>query len=399
MNMHINRLIKINLAALVFFLVLSYDANAQNRDRNRGLRVVAEENGRQVERNRPSRDDASNRRGKQRDARTSKTRAQRQAVAVKNTRQIARNRPSRRVVRDGRARQRDTRTSKTQAQTQAVPVKNTRHIVRNRPSRRVVRDGRAKQRDIRTSNTRVQRQAVPVKEVQRVNRYRTSRSVVSVGRRQQRDTRTPKTLTRRQALRVEKKPQIVRNSPLRTAVNIGRRLPRNLQTQESRAQPQRRQYDRQGKRRWQRDSRRSTRNNFFPRLWSKRNRAHRNHLWNRNYSRVWWCGFDCNIALLFGVSIWDDDTVISRDSSNNFPVWEALEYDRTGETSLWETNEGFVEFTPTRTFSMRFGSSVRDCRDFLRTIIDNDGFERQFRGTACRNPQGDWWIVSGLEVT
>ena len=51
MNMRINKLIKINLAALVFFLVISYDANAQNRDRNRGPRIVAEENGRQVERN------------------------------------------------------------------------------------------------------------------------------------------------------------------------------------------------------------------------------------------------------------------------------------------------------------------------------------------------------------
>jgi len=90
--------------------------------------------------------------------------------------------------------------------------------------------------------------------------------------------------------------------------------------------------------------------------------------------------------------------VLSYNSSYSFPVWESLEYNRTGETSLWESGWGYVEFTPTRTFQRHYGGFYRDCRDFLRVVVRSDGFERRYRGTACRNPNGSWWVVSSARV-
>jgi surface antigen len=102
--------------------------------------------------------------------------------------------------------------------------------------------------------------------------------------------------------------------------------------------------------------------------------------------------------LLFGFTVWSTHTVMSYNSGYSFPVWESLEYNRTGETSLWESGWGYVEFTPTRTFQRRYGGYLRDCRNFLRVVVRNDGFERRYRGTACRNPNGSWWIASSARV-
>ncbi len=113
---------------------------------------------------------------------------------------------------------------------------------------------------------------------------------------------------------------------------------------------------------------------------------------------MWWCGVHCRIGHLFGFSVWAVHTVVSYDSNHSFPIWEALEYNRTGETSLWESGWGYVEFTPTRTFTRRFGRRERYCRDFLRVVVRHEGLERRYRGTACRNPRGAWWIVSEREV-
>jgi hypothetical protein len=160
------------------------------------------------------------------------------------------------------------------------------------------------------------------------------------------------------------------------------------------ARPRRRSYDRRAERRWHRDRPRAQRRIYIPRRWSHRNRPHHRHLWKRRYGRVWWCGVDCRIGYLFGFSVWTIHTVVSQDSSHGFPIWESLEYNPTGETSLWESGWGYVEFTPTRTFTRRFGRHRRDCRDFLRVVVRHDGLERRYRGTACRNPRGSWWIVT-----
>lgn len=158
---------------------------------------------------------------------------------------------------------------------------------------------------------------------------------------------------------------------------------------------ERRSYDRPAEREWHRDRPAAKRQIYIPHRWRHVERPHHRHLAQRHYGRVWWCGTGCRIALLFGFTVWAVDTVLSADSAYDFPAWEALEYNRTGETSLWESDWGYVEFTPTRTFKRRFGRFVRDCRDFLRVVVRNDGRERRLTGTACRNPHGSWWIASG----
>lgn len=166
------------------------------------------------------------------------------------------------------------------------------------------------------------------------------------------------------------------------------------QEMERRAQPPRRVYNRPPQQQWHRAQPAPQRRIYVPHRWERVERPHHRALRHRHYSRVWWCGTSCRIALLFGFTVWTVDTVVSSGSVYSFPVWEALEYNRTGETSLWESGWGYVEFTPTRTFQMRFGPHLRDCRDFLRVVVRNDGLERRYRGTACRNPDGAWWIVS-----
>ncbi len=204
-----------------------------------------------------------------------------------------------------------------------------------------------------------------------------------------------------------------RNKPPRSATPDGQKVRRDKQSPQPRApsqdqrprakrdldqsrevRTQRRTYDRRAERQWHRDSPTAQRRIYVPRRWSYNDRPHRRNLWQRRYSRMWWCGAECRIALLFGFSVWAIDTVVSYDSGYSFPIWESLEYNATGETSLWESSWGYVEFTPTRTFTRRFGRSIRNCRDFLRIVVRNEGLERRYRGTACRNPQGAWWIVS-----
>lgn len=173
-----------------------------------------------------------------------------------------------------------------------------------------------------------------------------------------------------------------------------RRRARPSSSPRPRPRQERRRYRRRAERRWNRDGARSQGSIYIPRRWSYGYRPYHRHLWNRRYDRVWWCGVDCRIGLLFGFSVWPADTVLYHGSGYSFPIWEALEYNRNGETSLWESSRGYVEFTPTRTFTMRFGGRVRHCRDFLRVVVRNNGRERRYRGTACRNPHGTWWIVS-----
>ena len=71
---------------------------------------------------------------------------------------------------------------------------------------------------------------------------------------------------------------------------------------------------------------------------------------------------------------------------------DALEYNKTGQTSTWRNpdsgHSGTV--TPVNTYRNDAG---RDCREFETTIYV-DGKQEQGKGTACRQPDGTWQIQS-----
>jgi hypothetical protein len=282
--------------------------------------------------------------------------------------EIDRKRPSRGDRPDVRKERPDKRAPRTRARPKdqprrAAPEDNRRPQAQPRDQRRRARPERDKSK---TAKPRDQRR-----------RARTERDKSkSAQPRDQRPRARPKSDRRGQA-----------------QVQHERRRARPKIDKRREARPPRRRYDRPAERRWHRDRPRTRKGIYVPRRWKHRKRPHHRRLWKRRYGRVWWCGTHCRIGHLFGFSVWAVHTVVSYDSPHSFPVWEALEYNRTGETSLWESGWGYVEFTPTRTFTMRFGRRVRDCRDFLRVVVRQDGLQRRYRGTACRNPRGEWWIV------
>jgi hypothetical protein len=161
------------------------------------------------------------------------------------------------------------------------------------------------------------------------------------------------------------------------------------------ATPERRRvYERERTQIWHKDRPRAAPPVTVPGRWVRHDAPRHRHLRDRRYGRVWWCDDDCRIVFLFGFTIWVVDMVLSERSPYAWPVWESLEYNRTGETALWESRWGYVEFTPTRTYTMVFRFGRRHCRDFTRIVVRHDGWEKRYHGTACRNPHGEWWIVS-----
>ncbi len=69
----------------------------------------------------------------------------------------------------------------------------------------------------------------------------------------------------------------------------------------------------------------------------------------------------------------------------------ALEYNRTGETSSWRNpDSGHAgATTPTRTYQNAKG---QDCREY-ETVVTIDGRNEKAIGRACREPGGVWRIV------
>lgn len=71
---------------------------------------------------------------------------------------------------------------------------------------------------------------------------------------------------------------------------------------------------------------------------------------------------------------------------------QALEHNRTGQQSSWSNpdsgNSGSV--TPTRT---SYDDSGRPCREFQQTVTIGGKTQTAY-GTACRDENGDWQIVS-----
>lgn len=71
---------------------------------------------------------------------------------------------------------------------------------------------------------------------------------------------------------------------------------------------------------------------------------------------------------------------------------EALEYSRTDHSRTWRNPDTghSGSFTPTRTYRQTGG---RYCREYTQTVMIG-GEEHQAYGTACRQPDGTWKIVS-----
>ncbi|MDX1483113.1 MAG: RT0821/Lpp0805 family surface protein [Alphaproteobacteria bacterium] len=71
---------------------------------------------------------------------------------------------------------------------------------------------------------------------------------------------------------------------------------------------------------------------------------------------------------------------------------ESLERGRSGETSTWVNPDSQHSGTVTPQPAYR-GSDGRYCREFQQTVTIDGRTERAY-GTACRQPDGSWQIVS-----
>lgn len=82
-----------------------------------------------------------------------------------------------------------------------------------------------------------------------------------------------------------------------------------------------------------------------------------------------------------------DDVARARRAAQN-----AFETTPAGQTSIWRNpaNGHWGTVTPARTFRDAAG---RYCRDYRQTVTV-DGQEHQGNGTACREPNGAWRIMS-----
>ena len=69
----------------------------------------------------------------------------------------------------------------------------------------------------------------------------------------------------------------------------------------------------------------------------------------------------------------------------------ALEYNRSGQTSTWRNPDSGHAGTMTPTRTLRTASG-ENCREY-ETTISVDGRTERATGRACRNPDGSWRIV------
>jgi surface antigen len=72
-------------------------------------------------------------------------------------------------------------------------------------------------------------------------------------------------------------------------------------------------------------------------------------------------------------------------------AYHSLETYPSGQTSSWRNPDTghYGTFTPTNTYQ----AGGQHCREYTQTIYV-DGRQETARGTACRNPDGTWRIVS-----
>lgn len=69
--------------------------------------------------------------------------------------------------------------------------------------------------------------------------------------------------------------------------------------------------------------------------------------------------------------------------------YRALEYTAPGEAVLWQGKSINGRIVPSQPY--RVGS--QDCRQYEHTIVDRSA-ESTVRGTACRNENGSWTLLS-----
>ena len=82
----------------------------------------------------------------------------------------------------------------------------------------------------------------------------------------------------------------------------------------------------------------------------------------------------------------------SVDRTDELKAMQALEYNRTGQASSWENPRtgGDVTVVPVRTYQ---AENEQYCREYQMTIVVEGRRETGY-GTACRQPDGSWRVVS-----
>ena len=71
--------------------------------------------------------------------------------------------------------------------------------------------------------------------------------------------------------------------------------------------------------------------------------------------------------------------------------YRALEYTAPGDRVTWQARNGLAgEIVPSQPY--RVGS--QDCRQYSHTLTQAGGVPVVVRGTACRNPDGSWTLLS-----
>ncbi|MEO5703225.1 MAG: RT0821/Lpp0805 family surface protein [Gammaproteobacteria bacterium] len=82
----------------------------------------------------------------------------------------------------------------------------------------------------------------------------------------------------------------------------------------------------------------------------------------------------------------------SMDRNDEMRAYQAMENNRVGQVSTWRNPDtgSQVTVTPTRTYT---GASGQTCREY-DTRVTIDGRREDAHGTACRESDGSWRIVS-----
>ena len=82
----------------------------------------------------------------------------------------------------------------------------------------------------------------------------------------------------------------------------------------------------------------------------------------------------------------------SMDDTDRLKAHRSLEYNRTNETTYWSNPDSGNEYsmTPTRTWQNDTGQY---CREYTSDVFVGGRRETAY-GTACRQPDGSWKVVS-----
>lgn len=88
-----------------------------------------------------------------------------------------------------------------------------------------------------------------------------------------------------------------------------------------------------------------------------------------------------------GKGLDERDQLLAEKNAQN-----SLEYSRTGATSGWRNPDTgrYGDFTVRRTYA---GSGGAPCREYRTTVTIGDKRQKAY-GTACKQPGGDWKIMS-----